>query len=143
MPGQKNSKIINLNRTFWWQTLACSHKSGSMLLLNTPQQPFSGSILDQHVHVHTNPASNTLTFSQACLYTFSTNICTLCSSRKCPHSYHRRNGTGGGGLHRIRQFKEMYEASLEFQSSGKVGEPYKDPILRGGYGYFLELQIVQ
>ena len=41
---------------------------------------------------------------------------TMCSSRKYPYSPHRRewNFLGDGGFWKIKKYKEMYEALLEF-----------------------------
>ena len=40
----------------------------------------------------------------------------MCSSRKYPHSPHRRdwNFLGDGGFQKIKKYKEMYEALPEF-----------------------------
>ena len=40
----------------------------------------------------------------------------MCSSRKYPYSPHRRdwNFLGDGGFQKIKKYKEMYEALLEF-----------------------------
>ena len=60
---------------------------------------------------------------------------TLCSSRKYPCFPHRRdwNFLGGGGFCKDQKFKEMYEASLEFQRGGGLR---KNPFHSGGMDIF-------
>ena len=66
-------------------------------------------------------------------------FCKMCSSRKYPYSPHRRdwNFLGDGGFWKIKKYKEMYEASLEFPEGW--GGVRKKSLLWGRYRYFLEL----
>ena len=63
----------------------------------------------------------------------------MCSSRKYLYSPHRRdwNFLGYGGFWKIKKYKEMYEALLEFPEGW--GGVRKKSLPWGRYGYFLEL----
>ena len=67
----------------------------------------------------------------------------LCSSRKYPHSPHRRdwNFQRGGGFCKAKKLKEMYEAQSEFPEGWGVLE--KKSLPWGSYGYFLKLHCTQ
>ena len=60
----------------------------------------------------------------------------LCSSRKHPYSPHRRdwNFLGDGGFWKIKKYKEMYEALLEFPEVW--GGVRKNPFRGGGMDIF-------
>ena len=60
----------------------------------------------------------------------------MCSFRKYPYSPHRRDWIflGDGGFRKIKKYKEMYEALLEF--SGGLGGVRKNPFRGGGMDIF-------
>ena len=65
-------------------------------------------------------------------YLWAKNDLTMCSSRKYPHSHHRRDWKflGGGGFPNTKKFKEMYEVELEFPEGW--GALIKNPFRGGG-----------